>query len=234
VQALAALGPAPSSLEDAKHLRQIATLIGQQEKDASTWLGSDLVPKVLRVLRSYPASHSPAKDALHTCAAALNVLNNLASRLEHPQDPGRFLAMLVGDPAACSALLHWCLCGPEAAQQLPPAHDVTLNMTWDHDSVPRGANAGHPFWTPFTYSMSFFRLLLIQGARSSPTDAMRAQMLLKDAVTPGLLERLLRLVVRHPCSTPRAHGAAVQLVLLGISAASCYVYSTMFGAAWTC
>jgi hypothetical protein len=167
------------------------------------------VPRVLHVLRSHPASHSPANDAIQACTAAVAVLNNLTTRLKRFEDAGRLFAMLGCDQAACSALLHWCLRNAEAAEQLPPGQDAAACMGLDPNSIPAEvARRRHPFWTPFTLCVSFVRTMVAKSGVGTPcstsghSEVLRR--MLQGAVTPELLERLLRLLVQNPCGMPLA------------------------------
>jgi hypothetical protein len=82
-------------------MRQAAAALFK-EADASRWLDTPLVARLLSALRSLPGAHSP-KEAVEVCAAAAGALNNLFAGLPRPEDQDRFAAMLAAD-RQCSLL----------------------------------------------------------------------------------------------------------------------------------
>jgi hypothetical protein len=189
------------SKDIAKNLRQAAAVF--VDEDSTAWLDSDLLPRVLAILRSLPSGRSP-KDAVAVCAAAMAVLNNLFTGLfSSAQDLHRFRQLLKADQAACAALVHWGMARPEASEKLPPGQ-----RQWRHDVgvVPESADEPeHPFWTPFTYCCSFLVVLETTGVRASggsvivPYRPQLAEFNVQDAASPAVVERLLRVIVQHPC-----------------------------------
>jgi hypothetical protein len=66
-------------------MRDIAASL-YTDADASRWLGSDLLPKILSVLRSIAGSGASSDQAVRVSAAATAALNNLFMALPRPED----------------------------------------------------------------------------------------------------------------------------------------------------
>jgi hypothetical protein len=192
----------PSSPDAAKHMRQVALYLSK-EGDTSKWLDSTLVPKLLGTLQSLPANHPP-QEAVQVCAAAVAALNNLFTRLSRPDDRARFRAMLAANEPALHALVHWGICCPEAAQQLPQALDPhmgcqgqALALGPDGDRIVQQRS---PFSTPLTYSMALL-VPLVLLVTTEPAGLEQLQAALKEAVTATAIERLLLSAVATPSGT---------------------------------
>jgi hypothetical protein len=98
--------------------------------------------------------------------------------------------MLAADKEARRALLHWGLCCPEAAEQLPPGHDV--RTAHDHLSAPvqhLDSNEQHPFWTPFVVCMSFL-IHMAATATSDTPDQVQLHSSMNKEVTPEVVRRV--------------------------------------------
>jgi hypothetical protein len=201
MQVLKALNKS-SAADQAKHLRQAAGHL-HADQGASRWLASGLVPQVLAILHSLPSGRPP-KDAIEVCTAATAVLTNLLMGLEAPEHLTQFHALLAADQAACAALVHWGMAPPEASRQLPPARRPKLLA---NVMVPEtaAADAGHPFWTPFTTCCSFLVVVDVSVATvkkpTQPDKSWISNFGMQGAVTPGVIAQALRVAVQHPCST---------------------------------
>jgi hypothetical protein len=191
-----------SSKDLAKDLRQAAAVL--VDEDSTAWLESDLVPRVLAILRSLPSGRPPT-EAVAVCTAAMTVLNNLFTGLHFSaQGLRRFRQLLKADQAACAALVHWGMARPEASEKLPPGR-----RQWRyHTSVMPDSATGEPehsFWTPFTYCCSFLvavDTLDFDACSSnirSPYNPQLADFNVQEAASPAVMERLLRVVIQHPC-----------------------------------
>jgi hypothetical protein len=192
-QALKVLADAPGT-DTFNHLAQLANLLSKED-EPSRWLRSDMVPRLLSILRSLPASHAPA-EAAYVCAAAVAALNNLFNGLRrHPEHSRQFRAMLAADDAACRALVRWGLAFLEASGQLPRGRAVFVPC--DGSFIPDAALTRlHPFWTPLTCCLCF--LSSICADPSIPADQ-RLPWGFKGLITPDLVERAMSVGVQYPC-----------------------------------
>jgi hypothetical protein len=193
-----------SSKDLAKHLRQ-AALVFVDGNASSAWLDSDLVPKVLAILRSLPSGRSP-KEAVVVCSAAMAVLNNMFTGLKTPTEMDQFRQLLKTDQAACAARVHWGMARPEASEQLSPG----FWSLWcgDATTIPESARGDieHAFYMPLTACCSFLMAVETEAgsaARSVPSVMRyRPQLVefnVQEAASPAVMERLLRVAVQHPC-----------------------------------
>jgi hypothetical protein len=202
-QVLKALAKA-SAADVAKHLRHAAAHL-YAAKDTSPWLdASDLVPKVLAILRALPSGHPP-KEATATCAAAAAVLNNLVMGLHTPRHLSQLRGQLEADPAACAALVQWGMARPEASEQLPPTQWPKMRLGGELAPAEAVGVTEHPFWTPFTMCCLF---LAVVDVTEFKTDASAlpcyspnlASWIVPEAATPDVIGRLLRVAIQHPCA----------------------------------
>jgi hypothetical protein len=194
-QALQALADHPTGTQTIPHLVHLASRLSE-EHDTSHWLGSDLVPTVLSVLRSLTTTQPPL-HATRVCAAAVAAINNVFRGLDHPDLCRQLHATLTSDDRACRALVHWGISCPTSSKQLP--RDQTV-------FVPRGADVAllpdnvttrdHPFWSPLTCCVSF--LCAIAADPSIPAEQ-RLPRAIQGAINPDLMERVMSVGIQHPC-----------------------------------
>jgi hypothetical protein len=191
-----------SSKDLVKHLRQAAAVF--VDEDASEWLHTPLVPRVLEILHCLPAGRQPT-EAVILCAAAVAVLNNLFTGLYTSELTNQFRQLLKVDQAACAALVHWGMARPEASGKLPSG-----KRWWrcDSSSVPEDVinTPEHPFWTPFTTCCSFLAAVETRTATCSSdsltTTPYRPHLVefdVQEAASPAVVERLLQVAIQHPC-----------------------------------
>jgi hypothetical protein len=206
LQVLKALTKA-SGADAAKHLRHAAAHL-YAAKDTSPWLNaSDLVPRVLAILRSLP-SGQPPRAAIATCAAAAAVLHNLLLGLHTPHQLSQLRGQLEADQAACAALVHWGVARPEASEQLPPAQRSKMRLGGHLAPEEAVGVTEHPFWTPFTMCCLFLAVVDVTEVK---TDAYAlpcysenlASWNVPEAATPDVIGRLLRVAIQHPCAGTR-------------------------------
>jgi hypothetical protein len=189
-----------SSADLAKRLRRAAAYLNVDD-ESSGWLGSGLVPKILAILRSLPLGRPPRR-AVEVCAAATAVLNNLLINLRTPELLHQFRQLLKADRAASAALVHWGMARPEASENLPPPRFPALRH--DVSEVPdlAAAAADHPFWTPFTICCCFLSAMDIVVVANAQYHPQLAGWDVQEAATPGVMERVLRGAIQHPCGAP--------------------------------
>lgn len=203
----------PASPAAAASLRAAAeTLV--LKANATRWLDSALLPKVLGVLRSLHSSSSP-KLAVEVCAAAAAVVSHLLEAAESRQRRRRVKDAVLADEEACSALLRWGITHPEAAKPLPPAQVPHLPASahyearaLDHAQQQQQQQQRGGFWTPFAVCMSTLVLLLDPGNGGwgqwddgGPAPA-RPGACFNAAITAAVVRRALQLAAEHPCRAP--------------------------------
>ena len=167
----------------------------RRQDNTSAWLDSPLLPRLLAILRSLPATQTP-QAAASLCAATTAALNNIYHGLRYPRNnKDCFLAMLSADDAACQALLHWGLICPEATELLGQERDVAManDSLLMPFTIPKGNE--HLFWSPFTCCLAFMAFVAMDPNDSSEIKQMAC---FKGAATPYVIERLLRLAAQHP------------------------------------
>jgi hypothetical protein len=106
--------------------------------------------------------------------------------------------MVMADDAACRALVRWGLSCPKATEQLPPDQAVFVPHEVFSSVLPDAASTslGHPFWSPLTCCILF--LCATAADRSHPV-APGLPRSVQSAITPELMERLMRVGIEHPC-----------------------------------
>jgi hypothetical protein len=191
-QVLQALADHPTGPEAIPHLLHLASILSEQH-DTSCWLASDLVPTLLSVLRSLPTTGPPV-HATHVCAAAVAVLDNILNGLWYPDVASQFHSTVASDDAACLALVRCGLSCPEAAESLPSEQSTARGDPMLRPSA--ATHPGHPFWSPLTCCMSL--LCAIASVPGVPASQ-GLPPCVKDAITPELMERVMRVGIQHPC-----------------------------------
>jgi hypothetical protein len=186
----------PSSPDLLRHLQLAARTFvhGAPEACLSRAVGSDLVPRLLAILRSLP-SHPAPDETVAVCAAATAVLNNMMFAC-NPQQAALLRDVILADEDALCEVVRWGIAGPTATEQLPPGHEVYVTAVGDF--VPGEAvmqhrqRCSHQFWTPLTIC-SYFLVALHCSRRWHQGPA------LAQATAPVVIQRLLRLASQHPC-----------------------------------
>jgi hypothetical protein len=178
-------------------LRRVARSLSHSQADTTKW--QCLLPGLLGVLASLPAGRPPSAAA-EVCAAAVCALNNLYKPIHYVAPASdAFRTTLAANEAACRAIVRWGLACPEASEQLPPGAGAVF--VYDLTSIPEHMldAEGRAFWTPFTLTTAFLTILSLTPGASTPGQV-KLHARIVGAVTPNVVERLLRVAVEYSCS----------------------------------
>jgi hypothetical protein len=140
----------------AQYLRDVAASFATRS-NADRWLSTDLLPKVLAILRVLPSSGRSPKQAAEVCGAAAAVLSHLLEAVAKKpyQERSQLVGAILSDPEACNELVRWGITHPEAAKQLSSEQAIHMPapalLAASDTNEPQQQQQG--FWTPFAVCM---------------------------------------------------------------------------------
>jgi hypothetical protein len=176
----------PSAPGVGGNLRAVAAMLSLSFGNTGRWLSSDLLQRVLAILRALPSSGASPAAAAEVCGGAAAVIGHLLEAageaghlleaageaghlLEAAREAGHHQAYqlidaVVSDSAACNALVAWGIIHPEAAARLPSGQAIhvpeSAHLATTDINGQQQQQQQPGFWTPFMVCMHTMTAIL--------------------------------------------------------------------------